>query len=92
MADFDPDGFAVESTIEWQEETLDAALRHIEEAGGRKCGMFLFADISEARNLPHTFGFYFQRSATREQFSQDPARYGVCYYKQPFYGGQYVFE
>lgn len=91
IASFDgKNDYIAENTIEWREDYFNAALNRVKSIGNDKCAMFHYPDIKDDMG-DRTF-FAVEMDATREQFESDPAMYGVCYYKQPFSGGTWVFE
>ena len=84
------DGTAMADTLEWHTGTPTQAMERVKNNTGKPiCALFHYQDIKD--DTAQTF-FPTEMEATREQFESDPALYGVCYYKQPFAGGTYVFE
>lgn len=75
-------------SISWATDTLELAMSYAHSIKDG-CGLFFYGDIKDTIG-----GTYYEpeMNATREQFEQDPVFYGVCYYRQPYSNGKYIFE
>ena len=65
----------------WKTGTLEKAKREIEKTKGQKVALFFYED------LPGFTGRIYK--STREEFKNDPGRFGIAYYKS--WNG-FVFE
>ena len=76
-------------SVEWKEAPFSKVLDEMEKLNSSDCGaLFFYEDV---KDFVQSAISATAKTATREQFEADPAKYGVCFYKQP-YTGQWVFE